>query len=135
MRVRVSVRHFFLLMCVRARARVGVSFLILYFSSWYVFYFVIYQLSDTFNFTCPLSRWQCPYRSCSRFPTQDQSPLAHVLPLSRSPLTSIHALLTKHAQRTSKSSSWTLFCSRPFRSLLFSLVSLHQPVNGTLSLV
>ena len=65
----------------------------------------------------------------SRFPTQDRSPLAHVLPLSRSSLTSKHALLTKHAQRTSKSCSWTLFCSRPFRFLLFCLVSLHQPLN------
>ena len=50
-------------------------------------------------------------------------------------LTSIHALLTKHAERTSKSSSRTLFRSRPFRFLLFSLVSLHQPLNGTLALV
>ena len=71
----------------------------------------------------------------SRLPTQDQSPLAHVLPLSRSSLTGIHALLTKHAQRTSKSSSPTLLCSRPFRFLLFSLVSLHQPLNGTLASV
>ena len=29
-----------------------------------------------------------------------QSPLAHVLPLLQSPLSSIHALLTKHAQIT-----------------------------------
>ena len=64
----------------------------------------------------------------------DQS-LAHVLPLSRSSLTSIHALLTKHAQRTSKSCSWTLFHSRPFRFLLFCLVSLHQPLNDTLASV
>ena len=102
------------------------------FSLWYVFYFVIYYFSFTFNFTCPPSRWQFQYRSCSRFPTQDQSPLAHVLPLSRYSYTSIYALLTKHAQRTSKSSSWTLFRSRPFRFLLFSLVSLHPPLNGTL---
>ena len=64
---------------------------------------------DTFNFSCPLSRWQCQYRSCSRNPTQYQSPLAHALPLPRSPITSMHALLTKHARRTSKTSSWTLF--------------------------
>ena len=69
------------------------------------------------------------------FPTQDRSPLAHVLPLSRSSLTSIHALLTKHAQRTSKSCSWTLFRSRPFRFFLFCLVSLHQPLNYTLASV
>ena len=62
-------------------------------------------------------------------------PQAHVLPLSRSSLTSIHALLTKHAQRTSKSCSWTLFRSRPFRTLLFCLVSLHQPLNDTLASV
>ena len=49
--------------------------------------------------------------------------------------TSIHALLTKHAQRTSKSCSWTLFRSRPFRFLLFCLVSLHQPLNDTLASV
>ena len=60
-------------------------------------------------------------------------PLAHVLPLSRPSLTSIHALLTKHAQRTSKSCSWTLFRSRPFRFLLFCLVSLHQPLNDALA--
>ena len=78
---------------------------------------------------------QCQHRSCSRFPTQDRSPLAHVLPLSRSSLTSIHELLTKHAQRTSKSCSWTLFRSRPFRFLLFCLVSLYQPLNDTLASV
>ena len=38
----------------------------------------------------------------------------------------------KHALRTSKSCSWTLFRSRPFRFLLFCLVSLHQPLNDTL---
>ena len=120
---------------VRACVCVCLSFLYYIFSSWYVFYFVIYKLSDTFNFTCPPSRWQCQYRSCSRFPTQDQSPLAHVLPLWRSSLTRIHALLTKHAQCTSKSSSWTLFCSRPFGCPLFGLVSLHQPLNCTLASV
>ena len=81
------------------------------------------------------SRWQCQYRSCTRFPRQDLSPLAHVFLYRDLSLTSIHALLTKHAQRTSKSSSRTLFCSRPFRFLLFSLVSLHQLLNGTLALV
>ena len=50
-------------------------------------------------------------------------------------LTSIHALLTKLAQRTSKSCSWTLFRSRPFRFLLLCLVSLHQPLNDTLASV
>ena len=64
-----------------------------------------------------------------------RSPLAHVLPLSRSSLTSIHALLTKHAQRTSKSCSWTLFRSRPVRFLFFCLVLLHQPLNDTLASV
>ena len=119
--------------CVRACVRACVcvcAFLYYIFSPWYVFYFVL--TSDSFNFTCPPSRWQCQHRSCSRFLTQDRSPLAHVLPLSRSSLTSIHALLTKHAQRTSKSCSWTLFRSRPFRFLLFCLVSLHQPLNDTL---
>ena len=47
----------------------------------------------------------------------------------------IHALLTKHAQRASKSCSWTLLRSRPFRFLLFCLVSLHQPLNDTLASV
>ena len=83
----------------------------------------------------PLSRWQCQHQSCSRFQTQDQSPLAHVLPLSLSSLSIIHALLTNHAQRTSKSCSWTLFRSRSFRFLLFCLVSLHQPLNDTLASV
>ena len=56
--------------CVRMRVFVCVlAFLYYIFLSWYVFYFVIYSLSDTFNFTCPPSRWQCQYRSCSRFPT------------------------------------------------------------------
>ena len=114
--------------CVRVyvcvRACVSFSFFLYFiFSSWHVFYFVIYYLSDTFNFICPQSHWQCQYRSCSRFLAQDQPPLAHVLPLPRSPLTSIHGLLTKHAQRTSKSSSWTLLRARPFRFLLFSLGS------------
>ena len=58
-------------------------------------------------------------------------PLAHDLPLSPSSLTTDK----KHAQRTSKSSSRTLFRSRPFRFILFSLVLLHQPLNGTHALV
>ena len=111
-----------------------VCFFILYFFH-HGMYFISYKLSDSFNFTCPPSRWQCQHRSCSRSPTQDRSPLVHVLPLSRSSLTSIHALLTKHAQRTSKSCSLTLFRSRPFRFLLFCLVSLHQPLNDTLASV
>ena len=104
-------------------------FFILYFFTMVCFYFVL-----TFRFTCPRSRWQCQHRSCSWLPTQDRSPMAHVLPLSRSSLlTSICALLTNHAQRSSKSCSWTLFRSRPFRFLLFCLVSLHQPLNDTLA--
>ena len=117
--------------CVRACVRVCVcvcvcvcAFLYYIFSPWYVFYFVL-------AFRHALRQ----HRSCSRFPTQDRSPLAHVLPLSRSSLNSIHALLTKHAQRTSKSCSWTLFRSRPFRFLLFCLVSLHQLLNDTLASV
>ena len=65
-----------------------------------------------------------------RFPTQDISPLTHVLPLSRSTRST-----DKNAQRTPKTSSRTLFRSRPFRFLLFSLVSLHQPLNVTHALV
>ena len=62
---------------------------------------------------------------------QDQSPLAHVLPLSRSPLTIIHAQLIKHAQCTSKSSS-----SRRLRFLLLSGLALSAAhCDGTLALV
>ena len=90
----------------------------------------MYSLSDTFNSHALRLAGSVSIGAVVCFP-----PLAHVLPLSRSSLTSIHALLTKHAQRTSKSSSRTLFRSRPFRFLLFSLVSLHQPLNGTHALV
>ena len=136
MRVRVSLRHIFLLLmrvlaCVRACVRVCVCvcFFILYF---FTMVCILFRISFQIHL---MSRWQCQHRSCSRFPTQYRSPLAHVLSLSRSSLTSIHALLTKHAQRTSKSCCWTLFRSRPFRFLLFCQVLLHQPLNDTLASV
>ena len=86
--------------CVRACVRVcmrACSFQLFFycaFSSGYIFYIIIYQISDTINFTCPLSRWQYQYQNCSRSPTQDQSSLAHDFPLPRSPLTSMYTRST-----------------------------------------
>ena len=114
MRVRVSVRqNLSMRLCV----------------CYYLFHhFVIYQLSDTFNFTCPPSHGSVSIGAVFSF----RHEINHHW-LMFSPLTSIHALLTRHAQSTSKSSSLTLFRSRPFQFLLFCLVSLHQSLNGTLA--
>ena len=75
----------------------------------------------------------------SRFPTQDQSPLAHVLSLSRSSITSIHVLLTKHVQRTFvldrsgfSSLVWSRFISRSM-VLLPRLNSFPLPGSGILT--
>ena len=89
-------------MCVSACVRV-------YFSSFSVVFFHhgIYLFHNllTFRckyFTCPPSRWQCQCRSCSRSSVQDQSPLAHNLPLPRSHFTSIYTRSTdKHPGYTS----------------------------------
>ena len=124
MRVRVSVRHIFFTFNAR------VCFFILYFFTMVCILFRINFQIHLISHALHLAG------SVSIGAVVGFRPLAHVLPLSRPSLTSIHALLTKHAQRTSRSCSWTLFrCSRPFRFLLFCLVSLHQPLNDTLASV
>ena len=71
------------------------------------------------------------YRNCSRFPTTGSCSSSIAIFFNQY----TRSTDKKHAQRTSKSSNRTLFRSRPFRVLLFSLVSLHQPLNGTHALV
>ena len=128
MRVRVSVRHIFFTFNARACVRACECFFILYF----------------FTMVCILFRISFQIHLISHaLRLAGSVSIGAVVGFRRKIdhhwlmffLTSIHALLTKHAQRTSKSCSWTLFHSRSFSFLLFCLVSLHQPLNDTLASV